>query len=141
MTEEQITERLREAARTLHAMPSDRPRGHRCQMPEVLLRRLEECVDLGDADFVAELTRLRRERIASWARVRKPSPEAVSRMDECLDWLYILQPRTRACVWLHAEQVPQRKAASLIGLSRGGYEWQLGHGLRQLRQGLERLAA
>ena len=138
MTEDEIRDRLAEAAKTLRAMPSGRPMGHRSNMPEPV-RKLEDAVAPGDMDFWATFHRLRAERIESWARLRAPSPEAISRMDECLEWLlFVLQPRTRACVWSRADGVPLRKAGDMIGLSEGGVRYLERHGIRQIQEALAR---
>lgn len=138
MTEDEIRDRLAEAAKTLRAMPSGRPMGHRSNMPEPI-QRLEDAVMPGDAGFWATFHRLRAERIESWARLRAPSPEAISRMDEALDWMFlILQPRTRACVWSRAEGVPLRYAAEVIGVSKSGVDYLADHGIRQIREGIGR---
>ncbi|GAB5471432.1 MAG: hypothetical protein Kilf2KO_44620 [Rhodospirillales bacterium] len=141
MTEDDIRQRLKEAARTLRALPGGRPAGYRSSMPDCQ-QRLEEMIAPGDLDFWAHFHRLRAERIESWARIRQPSCQEITRMDEALDWLYyVLQPKTRACVWSRAEGVPLRRAGQMLGLSKDGVGYLARHGIRQIAEAIARQGA
>lgn len=95
-TTEAVEARLAEAARTLQALSDDKPRDSRAQWPGEILQ-----------DFWGmwnQLTDLeRRQRAAEFNRVRTlPTSAQISRLDECLSWLYgnpLWTARTRSLVW------------------------------------------
>lgn len=81
MTWQDVDRRLREAARTLQAMPMDRPRGYRVMWPDVPKDAQTAYGYYGDP-----LNLYRRERQMPDIRVI-PSPAEIDRMDEVLGWL------------------------------------------------------
>jgi hypothetical protein len=86
--------------------------------------RLEEAADV--------IARLPDERVPGlydlWPRIvgapvtdsgpAAPSPEAIDRMDEALDWLCWLDPEERRIVWLRAEGLPWKRIIHRLGVGR-----------------------
>ena len=87
LTPREIEDRLEEAAYTLRNLPEkDRPRGYGSFWPPVV----------HDAKHAYGYTPERPMRVI-------PSAAAISRMEECFDWLLMLNPEDARIVWLRAE--------------------------------------
>ncbi|WP_085440209.1 DUF6362 family protein [Magnetofaba australis] len=48
-------------------------------------------------------------------RMGPPAPDAISRMDACLEWLRWLSPDEAKLVWMRAERAPWRVVCSVYG--------------------------
>ncbi|MBF0184731.1 MAG: hypothetical protein HQM06_10140 [Magnetococcales bacterium] len=93
---------MEEAAGTLRAlrMTGLKPAGYVTAWPDFVL-------DPSDADG-AELARVRR---------GPPTPDAITRMDESLQWLHWLEADQSRLVWLHAEGLPRKMICAKVGMS------------------------
>jgi len=106
----EISGRFQEAVRTLRRLPRVTMRGYFNAWPPIV-RSVEELRD-------AEPEPL---------RLGPPSPEKISRMDETLQWIFLLDDEDeRRIVWLRAANVPWRKICGHIGCGRTK-AWQLWH--------------
>ena len=102
-TAKMVSARMEEAVRTLRALRVSglKPRGYVSSWPDVVL-------DPNEA-FGQEEVEL---------RAGPPTPEAITRMDEALQWLCRLEPDQARLVWMHAEGVPRKTICAKVGMSR-----------------------
>jgi hypothetical protein len=102
LTPGEIEDRLEEAAYTLRNLPEkDRPRGYGYSWPPVV----------HDAKHAYGYTPERPMRVT-------PSAAAISRMEECFDWLPMLNPEDARIVWLRAEGARWRQVCIRAGVVR-----------------------
>ena len=99
-THQKIINRLEEAAGTLRRLPDKRLQGLKSNWPETIPTR---------GDYGSDEIRL---------RLGPPSPEAIDRMDEALEWLRWLDTEDRQMVWLRAERIPWKMIMRKFGRSR-----------------------
>tara|TARA_R110002073_G_scaffold303806_1_gene472267 strand:+ start:4887 stop:5345 length:459 start_codon:yes stop_codon:yes gene_type:complete len=98
----EIEDRFEEAAQTLRRLPGDRIGGYASSWPPIVR----------DAREAYGYNPQRMPRIA-------PSPQAISRMEECFDWLgWLDDPEDARIVWLRAEGVRWRQICIRIGCVR-----------------------
>lgn len=100
LTEEQIAERLIEAARTAHRLPPVKVQGYFNAWPAIKRMPWE---NLG-----AEPEPIR----------IPPSPEAVERMLEVMHWMVGLKEEQRHLLWMRAERYPWRDICARMGCDR-----------------------
>ncbi len=93
-----VEERLAEAADTLRRLPEAKVQGHASTWPPYI----QEC-------WSAEDVTLRRP---------PPSAAAITRMDEALPWLRLLDPTDARIVWLRANGEPWKVVCWKVGLAR-----------------------
>lgn len=97
-----IEDRLEEAASTLRRLPEkDRPRGYRSAWPPVV----------HDAKHAYGYTPEAPMRVV-------PSAAAITRMEECLDWLLLIDPEDARIVWQRAEGARWRQVCISAGVVR-----------------------
>ena len=96
-----IADRIREAMRTVRHLPSDKPAGHRAAWPNIVRR-------------VSEAYGYTRTALPSLP----PTPAMIDRMDEALDWLWILGSDDRRLVVARACAVPVKILAKNAHCSR-----------------------
>lgn len=97
-----IAERFEEAASTLKRLPPHRVQGYFNTWPEIIRS-------------AAEL--IQSERLPS--RLGPPTPEAISRMEETLNWIFWLDDEDeRRLVWLRAERVRWKQIQWRFGCGR-----------------------
>ena len=102
LTPREIEDRFEEAAFTLRRLPErNRPRGYASSWPPVV----------HDAMQAYGYTPAAPMRIV-------PSAAAITRMEECFDWLLILEPEDARIVWLRAEGVRWRQVCYRAGCVR-----------------------
>jgi hypothetical protein len=102
LTASEIEERLEEAAWTLRRLPEkDRPRGYGSSWPPIVR----------DAKHAYGYTPARPMRVV-------PSAAAISRMEECFDWLMMIDPEDARIVWLRAENVRWKQICIRAGVVR-----------------------
>ncbi len=100
-TRERVEERLSEAADVMRRLPEVRVQGYYNLWPKVLH---EFC------DFVGqEPPRLKRP---------PPAPDAISRMEEALDWLRWLEAEDARLVWARADRTPWKMISWRFGIAR-----------------------
>ena len=99
-TPELVKARLAEAADTLRRLPSARIRAKLTAWPDV--------VQSASTAYGYE---------AAHTRPAAPSPEAISRMDETLAWLFWIETDGRRLLWARALGVPWRRLEDLDGRS------------------------
>ena len=93
LTPREIEDRFEEAALTLRRLPErNRPRGYASSWPPVVHDAMQAYGYTPEAPM----------RIV-------PSAAAITRMEECFDWLLILDPEDARIVWLRAEGVRWRQ--------------------------------
>ena len=100
LTEEQIAERLIEAARTAHRLPPVKVQGYFNAWPAIKRMPWE---NLG---VEPEPIRI------------PPSPEAVERMLEVMHWMVCLEEEQRHLLWMRAERYPWRDICARMGCDR-----------------------
>jgi hypothetical protein len=107
-THEMVAERMEEAAETLKHLPMDGPRDIRSAWPPIIQ-------DFWDAYGWEKAT----------IRLGPPSPQAIQRMDECLEWLLWLDAGQMKLVWAKAENIPWKDILSHIrtGRTKGWHLW------------------
>ena len=102
LTPREIEDRFEEAAFTLRRLPEkDRPRGYASCWPPVVRDAAE--VHAGAAEAPMRVI---------------PSAAAITRMEECFDWLLMLDPEDARIVWLRAEGVRWRQVCIRAGVVR-----------------------
>ncbi|MFO7481293.1 DUF6362 family protein [Oceanibaculum nanhaiense] len=99
-TPELVKARLAEAADTLRRLPSARIRARLTAWPDV--------VQSASTAYGYE---------AAQTRPAAPTPEAISRMDETLAWLFWVENEGRRLLWARAMGVPWRRLEDLDGRS------------------------
>ncbi|MBF0461287.1 MAG: hypothetical protein HQL87_07825 [Magnetococcales bacterium] len=94
---------MEEAARTLRALRVSgmKPKGLGNKWPDVV-HKFEEAFGYGETEM----------------RAPPPTPDAITRMDEALNWLFWLEPDQAQLVWLHAEGVPRKMLMAKLGVCR-----------------------
>jgi hypothetical protein len=98
----EIEERLEEAAWTLRRLPEkDRPRGYGSSWPPIVR----------DAKHAYGYTPQAPMRVV-------PSAAAITRMEECFDWLMMIDPEDARIVWLRAENVRWKQICIRAGVVR-----------------------
>lgn len=98
----EIEDRLEEAAWTLRRLPEkDRPRGYTSSWPPIVR----------DANHAYGYTPHAPMRVV-------PSAAAITRMEECFDWLMMLDPEDARIVWLRAENVRWKQICIRAGCVR-----------------------
>jgi hypothetical protein len=100
-TIESVEERLEEAADVMKRLPEVRVPGYFSAWPKIL------------HDFADRVEQEPR----PLSRPR-PSPEAISRMEQALGWLPWLEPIDAKIVWLRAERSPWKAICYQLGVSR-----------------------
>lgn len=102
LTVSEIEERMEEAAWTLRRLPEkDRPRGYGSSWPPIVR----------DAKHAYGYTPERPMRVV-------PSAAAITRMEECFDWLMLIEPEDARIVWLRAENVRWKQICIRAGVVR-----------------------
>ncbi|OIQ67524.1 hypothetical protein GALL_508970 [mine drainage metagenome] len=102
LTPRNIEDRFEEAAWTLRRQPDkDRPRGYRSAWPQVV----------HEAKHAYGYTEVAPMRVI-------PSAAAITRMEECLDWLRLIDPEDARIVWLRAEGARWRQVCIRAGVVR-----------------------
>ena len=97
-----IADRFEEAAQTLHRLPRVRVQGYFNAMPPVIRS-------------AAEI--LQEEKLPM--RLGPPSAKAISRMEEVLDWIWLLDDEDeRRLIWLRAERVIWKRICWRLGCGR-----------------------
>jgi hypothetical protein len=98
----EIEERLEEAAWTLRRLPEkDRPRGYGSSWPPIVR----------DAKHAYGYTPAAPMRVV-------PIAAAITRMEECFDWLMMIDPEDARIVWLRAENVRWKQIWIRAGVVR-----------------------
>lgn len=100
-TREQVEERLVEAAAVMKQLPEVKVQGYFSLWPPVFH-------DFGDR--VGQEPRP--------LRLPPPSPRAISRMEETLEWLTWLEPSQAKLVWARAEGTPWKPICWRFGIAR-----------------------
>jgi hypothetical protein len=97
-----VAERFEEAAHTLHRLPRVGVQGYFNAMPEVIRTAAET---------------LQEEKLPM--RLGPPSAEAISKMEEVLEWIWWLDDEDeRRLVWLRAERVVWKRICWRLGCGR-----------------------
>ncbi len=96
-----VEERLEEAADTLRRLPPVKVQGYFSAWPPIVREFWEA--------FGWEEPRIRR---------GPPSPAAITRMDEAMEWLSWLEPEDAKLVWARADRMPWKVACYRFGKSR-----------------------
>ena len=102
LTPREIEDRFEEAAWTLRRLPEkDRPRGFHSAWPEVV-RDPKQAYGYDEGKPMRVV----------------PSAAAITRMEECFDWLLWLDPEDARIVWLRAENMRWRQVCIRAGCVR-----------------------
>ncbi|MGV8988185.1 MAG: DUF6362 family protein [Cypionkella sp.] len=102
LTPRDIEDRFEEAAYTLRRLPEkDRPRGYRSSWPPIVQEAKHAYGYTPEAPM----------------RVI-PSAAAISRMEECFDWLMLIDPQDARIVWLRADRMRWRQVCIRAGVVR-----------------------
>jgi len=96
-----IADRFEEAAQTLKRMPPVRVQGYSSTWPEIVRTVMEQ---------------LQADRLPM--RLGPPPADAISRMEETINWVFWLEEDERRLVWLRAARVPWRPICWQIGCGR-----------------------
>lgn len=97
-----IADRFEEAARTLRRLPPVKIRGYFNTWPPII-RTVQELME-------AEPLPL---------RLGPPTAGAISRMEETIDWIFLLDSEDeRRVIWLRAEKVRWKKICARLGCKR-----------------------
>ena len=97
-----VADRFEEAAQTLHRLPRVGVQGYFNAMPEVIRTAAEV---------------LQEEKLPM--RLGPPSAEAISKMEEVLEWIWWLDDEDeRRLVWLRAERVVWKRICWRLGCGR-----------------------
>ena len=102
LTPRDIEDRFEEAAYVLRRLPEkDRPRGYRSSWPPIVQ----------EAKHAYGYTPEAPKRVI-------PSAAAITRMEECLDWLLLVDPEDARIIWLRAEGARWRQVCIRAGCVR-----------------------
>lgn len=108
-TPDYVAKRFQEAAYTLRRMPAHRPKGYSVAWPTIVYTTIE-AYGWEPATF----------------KVSRPSGAAIDRLDETLDWLWIVDDDRKALIW-HKAVAPKKGLAWIsqkLGISRRtAYRW------------------
>ncbi len=97
-----IADQFEEAAQTLRRMPPVKVQGYFNAMPPVIRTAMEL---------------LQEEKLPM--RLGPPSAEAISRMEEALEWIWLLEDEEeRRLIWLRAERVVWKRICWRLGCGR-----------------------
>lgn len=96
-----VEERLEEAANVMKRLPPVKVQGYYSLWP----RYVYEFADLVGQDEPK-------------LRLPPPSPDAITRMDEAMEWLKLLEPDDAKLVWMRAERVQWKAICVRLGVSR-----------------------
>ncbi|MBF0153237.1 MAG: hypothetical protein HQL64_05805 [Magnetococcales bacterium] len=107
-TPKKVAARLDEAAGVMKRLPSVRPRKVQSAWPPII-REFYEAYGWSNVEV----------------RLGPPSAEAISRMDECMEWLRWLDRERMQLVWARAEHLPWKTILERIGVGRtkGWHLW------------------
>ena len=102
-TPKMVADRLEEAASTLSRLPVTglKPRAYGRSWPDVI----NEAVGVSGGDEPV-------------LRLGPPQADAISRMDEAMEWLRWLEPNQVRLVWLRASRTPWKMIMRGFGISR-----------------------
>ncbi len=102
-TPKMVATRMAEAARTLRALRVKglKPTGYGNSWPDIVYDPIET-----DGWDDAKVSR------------GPPTPDAITRMDESLNWLHWLEPDQKRLVWMHADGRPRKMIYASVGMSR-----------------------
>nr|CRH06596.1 Conserved protein of unknown function [Candidatus Magnetococcus massalia] len=102
-TTQTVAQRLEEAASTLKRLPDKglKPQGYGSSWPSIL-REYWESYGLQSANL----------------KLGPPTPEAIDRMDETLEWFRMLEPDEIRLVWAVASKINRKFIASSMGVHR-----------------------
>lgn len=96
-----IADRFEEAAQTLKRMPPVKVQGYSNAWPEIVRTVMEQL----QADQLP-------------MRLGPPLPDAISRMEETIQWVFWLEEDERRLVWLRAERVYWKQICWRLGCGR-----------------------
>lgn len=96
-----IEERLEEAANVMKRLPPVKVQGYYSLWPQYMYEF---------ADLVGQMPRE--------MRLPPPSPDAITRMDETLQWLNWLEPDDARIVWMRAERRRWKAICANVGMCR-----------------------
>ena len=100
-TQKLVAARLEEAADTMKRLPEIKPQQHQSAWPPII-REFWEAYGWDQAKV----------------RLGPPLPEAITRMDECMEWLKWLEPEQMQLVWAKAERFPWKEILPRFGMGR-----------------------
>ncbi len=100
-TPDMVTERLEEAAETMKRLPPVMSKKIACSWPPII-QEFWEAYGWNDMKV----------------RLGPPTPDAIGRMDEVMEWLRWLELDDVRLVWLRAERVPWKLIMQRFGLAR-----------------------
>ncbi len=100
-TPKMVAARLEEAADIMKRLPEVRPRQHHSSWPPIIQ-------EFWEAYGWNEMK----------VRLGPPPPDAISRMDECMEWLRWLDQEQMQLVWARAERFPWKVILKRLGVSR-----------------------
>ncbi len=100
-TQKMVAARMEEAASILRRLPGERPAGYVSSWPTVIHEAME-AYGWNDVEL----------------RPGPPPADAITRMDESLEWLRWIAIEDVRLVWLRAEQKPWKELARLFGACR-----------------------
>lgn len=97
-----VADRFEEAAQTLKRMPPVRVQGYISTWPEIVRTTMEQL----QADKLP-------------MRMGPPQPDAISRMEETLHWIFWLDEEDeRKLIWLRAARIPWKPICWRLGCGR-----------------------
>ncbi len=96
-----IADRFEEAAYTLRRLPPVKVQGYQNTWPEIIRDVFEK---------------MQEEKLSG--RLGPPAPDAISRMEETIGWVFWLDEDDRRLVWLRAERVKWKLICQRIGCCR-----------------------
>ena len=96
-----VADRFEEAAQTLKRLPPVKVQGYSSTWPEIVRTVMEQ---------------LQADRLPM--RLGPPLPDAISRMEETINWVFWLEEDERRLVWLRAARVPWRPICWQLGCGR-----------------------
>jgi len=97
-----VSDRFEDAVQTLRRLPKVKVQGHFNAWPDVVRSSVE-------------IARAEKQPM----RLPPPSAAAISRMEQCFDWIFLLEDETeRRIIWLRAERVYWKQICARVGYSR-----------------------
>ena len=100
-TKERVEERLEEAAEIMKRLPAVKPQQIRSAWPPII-QEFWEAYGWNETHV----------------RLGPPPPDAITRMDECMEWLRWLERDQMQLVWARAERIPWKVILNRLGVSR-----------------------